>query len=298
MNLKDKVAFITGGASGAGLGQAILLGKKGCKIAIADNNDENICLAQNRLEQLDIEYIVIKLDVTDRDNFKLAAIECEKKLGPVTLLFNTAGACIFGQISKSSYDDFDWIMDVNLGGVINSLVTFLPRMVQDSQTKYIINTASAGALLGSPLAGIYCAAKSAVLGLTESLHLEMSLFNPHIHVHCILPAAINSNIANSIQYRPDKYTHCATSMNKAMIDSLTTLYQKGKSPDSLAMESLDAIEKNHFYICPYPELRDSLENRFTEILKNIPALNPDDKDAQQRLDAFAQYRQEMMDIMN
>ena len=125
-----KVAFITGGASGAGFGQATVFAEAGCKVAIADVRPAAIEEAIAKLRSQGGEVHGIVLDVTDRDAYACAADEVEKVFGkPPELLFNTAGVNAFGPVEKSTYDDFDWLMGVNLGGVVNGMVTFVPRMI-------------------------------------------------------------------------------------------------------------------------------------------------------------------------
>ena len=105
-----RTAFITGGASGAGFGQAQLFGREGCKIAIADIRGDAVEKALAELQGEGIEAHGIVLDITDRNAFVKAADEAEAKLGPVSMLFGTAGVSIFGPLEKATYDDYDWIM--------------------------------------------------------------------------------------------------------------------------------------------------------------------------------------------
>ena len=112
-----RTAFITGGASGAGLGQAKVFGRAGCKVCIADIRGDAVEQALAELRGEDIECHGIGLDITDRDAFVRAADETEQALGPVTLLFGTAGVSIFGPLEQATYADYDWIFDVNFGGV-------------------------------------------------------------------------------------------------------------------------------------------------------------------------------------
>ena len=123
-----KVALITGGASGAGFGQVTVFAEAGCKIAIADIRPPAIAEATAKLREQGAHVHGIALDVTDRAAYGRAADEVEKVFGkPPELLFNTAGVNAFGPVEKLTYDDFDWLLGVNLGGVVNGMVTFVPR---------------------------------------------------------------------------------------------------------------------------------------------------------------------------
>ena len=159
---KDKIAFITGGGSGVGLGQAIVFGRAGCKVVIADIREDHLESGLKTLEQEGISSHGIKLDITDREAYVVAADETESVFGSVDLLFNTAGVSIFGPLWKSTYDDDDWQMNVNFGGVVNGIQTFVPRMVENKRGGHIVNTASLGAFSAAGPAGIYSASKFAV----------------------------------------------------------------------------------------------------------------------------------------
>ena len=200
-----RTAFITGGASGAGFGQAKVFGRAGCKICIADIRGDAVAEAIAELRDEGIECHGIELDVTDREAFVDAADEAEEALGPVTLLFGTAGVSIFGPLENATYDDYDWIFGVNLGGNINLMQTFVPRMIGHAQALgqqsgsatnsagHIVNTASLGAFFANSGSGIYSASKFAVHGL--SMAMRDALKDKGIGVSVLCPANIRSNIA-------------------------------------------------------------------------------------------------------
>ena len=144
-----KVAFITGGASGAGLGQAKVFSEAGCKIAIADIRQDHLDEAKAYFKEKKVDVHTIKLDITDRKAYAAAADEVEKVFGgPPQLLFNTAGVNTFGPAEASTYEDFDWVMGVCLGGVINGMITFVPRMIKSGRPGYIATTSSLGGFMG------------------------------------------------------------------------------------------------------------------------------------------------------
>src|SRR5579862_1342373 len=137
-DFRDQIAFITGGASGAGFGQAEVFGKAGARIAIADVRAEAVRDALARLDEMGIAAHGIVLDITDREAYARAADEVEAVFGaPPTLLFNTAGVNSFGPLENTTYGDFDWLIGVNLGGVINGMVTFVPRIIKAGKPAHI-----------------------------------------------------------------------------------------------------------------------------------------------------------------
>jgi NAD(P)-dependent dehydrogenase (short-subunit alcohol dehydrogenase family) len=151
-DFNGQVAFITGGASGAGLGQALVFGRAGAKIVIADLRADAIEAALTQLRAEGITAHGIVLDITDRAAYACAADEVEQVFGAApTMLFNTAGVNSFGPVEKTTYADFDWLIGVNLGGVINGMVTFVPRMIESGRPGHIVTTSSLGGLSGSAL---------------------------------------------------------------------------------------------------------------------------------------------------
>ena len=199
-DLKGKTAFITGGGSGVGLGQAKAFSAVGMKVVIADIRQDHLEDGLAQLRARGAEVHGIKLDITDRNAYAQAADEAESVFGPVQLLCNTAGVSQFGPMQQATYDDWDWQMSVNVGGVINGIQTFVPRMLKLGQPCHIVNTASMSAF--TPLAGtgIYCTTKFAVRGLSESLRLDLE---PHgIGVSVLCPGAVNTNIHEAVLTRP------------------------------------------------------------------------------------------------
>jgi NAD(P)-dependent dehydrogenase (short-subunit alcohol dehydrogenase family) len=289
-DFKGRVAFITGGGSGVGLGQARVFGRAGCKVVIADIREDHLEEGLAAMREQGTEAHAIKLDIADREAYARAADEVEKVFGPVTLLFNTAGVSIFGPLEKSTYDDYDWQMGVNFGGVVNGVVTFVPRMIAHGQGGYIVNTASLGGLRASAPAGIYCASKFAVVGLSEALKESLGKYN--IGVSCLCPANVNSNIAESVKTRPAHLSHSGYKFDENVMQSLKTIYSAGKDPVELAGEVKAAMEMEQFYIIPYPEARGMLQNHFNEILACLPPEDADPEGVAKRQAAMERYRHE------
>lgn len=287
-DFNDQIAFITGGASGAGLGQAQVFGRAGAKVVIADIRAEAVeqALAHLRAEGITAHGLV--LDIMDRAAYARAADEVEAVFGaPPTLLFNTAGVNSFGPVENTSYDDFDWIIGVNLGGVINGMVTFVPRMIKSGKPGHIVTTSSLGGLMGSALAAPYSAAKAAVINLMESY--RQGLEKHAIGVSVLCPANIKSNIAEASRLRPAQFGQSGYVENEDSIASLHSIHQHGMDPVELAEHVKRAIEAGQLYVIPYPEAKDGLRAHFDQIVDSVLPLEADPEGARLRTEALQNW---------
>jgi NAD(P)-dependent dehydrogenase (short-subunit alcohol dehydrogenase family) len=284
---KGRTAFITGGASGAGFGQAQVFGREGCKIAIADIRGDAVENAVARLKSEGIEAYGVELDITDRAAFARAADEVEAALGPVTMLFGTAGVSIFGPLEQATYDDYDWIFDVNLGGVVNLMQTFVPRMIAHGLGGHIVNTASLGCFFANSGSGIYSASKFAVHGITMAM--RDALKDKGIGVSVLAPANIKSNIADSVKTRPARFGQSGYAVDEREIAALHEIYSQGMEPEELAGHVKQAILENLFYIIPYPEARGLLEATFKQALDALPPADSDQAGQEKRNQAMMKY---------
>jgi NAD(P)-dependent dehydrogenase (short-subunit alcohol dehydrogenase family) len=264
--LAGRTAFVTGGANGIGLGLARALLDEGCKVAIADVRAESIDEALQTLDSADA--IGVQLDVRSREAFAAAADEAEAALGPVSLLFNNAGVNLFQTIEESSYDDWDWVLGVNLHGVINGVVTFVPRMLERGRGGHVVNTASMAAFLAGPVPGIYNCSKFAVRGLSESLCY--SLASRGIGVSVLCPGLVKSYIYASDDVRPDSLKEHAREPDPAFAERLAGIHQAGMDPAEVAAHVIAAIRANRFYVFTHPEHKDELREVFDEILTDYP----------------------------
>lgn len=284
---KGRTAFITGGASGAGFGQAKVFGREGCNVVIADIRGPEVQLTVDSLKEEGIKAHGIQLDITDRAAFAEAAAEAEAVLGPVTMLFGTAGVSIFGPLEKSSYDDYDWIMGVNFGGIVNLMQTFVPRMIEHNMGGHIVNTASLGCFFTGSVSGIYSASKFAVHGITMAMRDALKDYG--IGVSVLAPANIKSNIADSYKVRPEKYAKSGYALDEQEVAALHEIYSQGLEPEELAGHVKQAILENRFYIIPYPEARAGLEAIFQQALDALPPPDSDQAGQEKRMKAMKRY---------
>jgi len=196
-----KVAFITGGGSGAGFGQAQIFSEAGCKVVIADVRQDHLDQAMAHFRSKNAEVHPILLDVTDRQAYIAAADEVERVYGtPPQILIQTAGVNAFGPAEASTYEDYDWIVGVNLGGIINGMVTFVPRMIKAGLGGHIVAVASLGGLGPCITTAPYSCSKAAVINLMETYYESLKPYG--IGVTCFCPGNMNTNIHEAALTRP------------------------------------------------------------------------------------------------
>lgn len=282
-NIEGKVAFITGGANGAGFGMAQVFSKNGMKVVIADIRQDSLDRAMANFRNNPGVH-AIRLDVTDREAFARAADEAERVFGNVHVVCNNAGINLFVPIEECTYNDWDWVMGVNFGGVVNGIQTFVPRIRKHGEGGHIVNTASMAAFLPSAAAGIYTAAKFGVRGLSEALRFSLYQFNIGVSVFC--PGLINSAIYESEKTRPARLASPEnTAKSQKTMDVLPEIHKMGMEPEEVGEKVLAGIRRNDLYIFSHPEFKEELREIFDEALKAIP----EGEAPQQRL-AFEQNR--------
>jgi NAD(P)-dependent dehydrogenase (short-subunit alcohol dehydrogenase family) len=290
-----KVAFITGGASGLGLGLARVFSEAGCQVVIADIRRDHLDEAVKSFGGKQAAVHAIRLDITDRKAYAAAADEVENVFGSAPqLLFNNAGVNTFGPTEKSTYEDWDWLMGVLLGGVINGMQTFVPRMIATRRPGYIVNTSSLGGFAGSDGAAIYSAAKAAVNNLTESYALALKKYGIGVSVCC--PANIKTNIAEATYTRPAHLQNTGYVVDTKTIDSLRSIHAHGMEPVELATHIRKGIEAEQLYIIPYPESKPMLEQHFKMILDAVPPVESDPQGVKQRTEAFQNWARERGEV--
>lgn len=268
-NLAGKVAFITGGVSGIGLGIAKAFAGAGMKIVLGYRR-------QDHLEQA-LEWFArhpgypvhsVRLDVTDREDWARAADAAEAAFGKIHVLVNNAGVSLIGPMEQATYDDWDWIMAVNFGGVVNGLVTCLPRIMRHGEGGHIVNVSSMAAFLAPGDVGLYAASKFAVRGLTEAL--RPSLARHEIGVSLLAPGLTQSNIHHSAAGRPAEFANTAYTADPEFEQQFSAMMAIGMDPDEVGVKTLAGVRQNKGLIFSHPEFREELREMFDEILAAFP----------------------------
>jgi NAD(P)-dependent dehydrogenase (short-subunit alcohol dehydrogenase family) len=270
-HIEGAVAFITGGASGMGLGMAQEFSRAGMRVVIADIRQDAIDAALRQFPAGNAGVIGVQLDVADRAAYVRAADATEKAFGNIHVLVNNAGIGIVGSLLTATYADWDWGLSVNLGGVINGIQTILPRIRRHGEGGHIVTTASMSGIFAAGLAGIYTTAKYAVVGLMESLRPELE---PHsIGVSAFCPGLVNTNIGDVENLRPAAYSDSTYSNAAAERAAFMRekIFPHGMSPIEIGQRVLEGIRRNDLWILTHSEYREGAQQRFDAILASFPS---------------------------
>lgn len=263
-DFEGKVAFITGGGSGVGLGMAKVFTAAGMKVVIADVRQDHLEAALNELAGREAH--AIRLDVTDRAAMEQAAAETERVFGKVHVVCNNAGINLFNDIGAATYSDWDWVLGVNLGGVINGIQAFVPRLKAHGEGGHIVNTASMASFLAGPGAGIYTCSKFAVRGLSEALRYSLARHGIGVSVLC--PGLVKSAIYQSERIRPEHLQGTAT--DPGFLARLAEVHEFGMAPEEVGSKVLRGIQRNDLYIFSHSEFKDELRELFDSVLEALP----------------------------
>ena len=273
MEVEGKTAFVTGGASGIGLGMATAFVGAGMNVVIADLRRDHIESVREELPGVH----AIELDVTDREGFARAADEAERVFGHVHVVCNNAGMGILGPVTVARYDDWDWGLGVLLGGVVNGIQTFLPRLLAHGEGGHIVNTSSMAGVLPIPGAAIYITAKAAVIGLSEALRSELA--GEGIGVSAFCPGPVQTNIREGGRMRPERYG------DSGYVELERELEERPNDPrwmDPLECGErvLAGIRNDDLYIFTHREFREGADERFRAMLASFPDEPRDEKRAE------------------
>jgi NAD(P)-dependent dehydrogenase (short-subunit alcohol dehydrogenase family) len=269
--IQGKTAFITGGASGIGLGIAGAFVDAGMKVVLADLRQDHIDAAlaafETRGQRASVHAIL--LDVTDRAAMAAAAAETERVFGKLHVLVNNAGVGIQGPFKGITYEDWDFGLAVNLGGVINGLQTFLPGIRAHGEGGHIVNTASLAALVPMPAQYvIYQAAKAAVVTLSEGIRGELA--EEGIGVSVLCPGPVRTNIHELSKNRPTKFGVGDAFRANESAGGTQVPFPSMLEPSQVGALVLDAVRNDELYIITHGEWRPAAAARHAAIIAAMP----------------------------
>jgi NAD(P)-dependent dehydrogenase (short-subunit alcohol dehydrogenase family) len=244
-----RVAVVTGGASGIGFSLASAFAAEGMKVVLGDIEAPALDDAVAKLEASGAQALGLVTDVSDGAQVQALADAAVERFGAIHVACNNAGVGAGGLSWEAPLSTWEWVLGVNLWGVIHGLRAFVPVLMQQSQG-YMVNTASVAGLVAGPFMAPYNASKHAVVALSETLHHEMAMMAPHVKVSVLCPGWVRTRIADSARNRPDESAEDAP--GESVISGLLhTLIDKGMSSDEVAAKVLAAIRAEQFWILPH-----------------------------------------------
>ena len=284
---ENKVAFVTGAASGIGLGLARTFARAGMRVAMADQRAENVAAAAAAITKEGGRALAIPLDVTDRAAWVSAADRVERELGNVDLLCSNAGVNFVGAAHEATYEDWDFALSVNVGGAINAIHTLVPRLVAHETARrsrfkegsgdntldgaHVVITSSVSGLFTGGGAGVYTTSKFALVGLAECLRGDL---RPHgIGVSVLCPGPVKSELFEStVAVRPPRLaaTGSVPIVPPGVSREETPIFVTAPGGDDVGRQVLEGIRRNDLYILTHEEFRPVLEARAAALLRSLP----------------------------
>jgi len=256
-----KVAFVTGASAGIGYALAEALGKAGMRVMIAGINEQNLDAALARLRAAGITAERVQCDVASRASVQNAALATIAKFGKVHVVCNNAGVGMGGEICTIPEADWEWVIRVNLMGVVHGTEIFAPLLAQHGEGGHIVNTSSIAGMLAGPGMEPYAATKFAVVAMSEGWRLQLAPRGVGVSVLC--PAFVRTSIGGGHRNRPGGPRSTVGERESIMI----RLVEGGMDPNMLAARVIEAIRDDELYIFTHPEFKPMVAGRFTAILE-------------------------------
>jgi NAD(P)-dependent dehydrogenase (short-subunit alcohol dehydrogenase family) len=267
--LAGRTAFVTGGASGIGLALGRVLAEAGMNVMLADIETNALTAAVSSLHALGPRVRGVTCDVTDPDSLDCAARATYDAFGNVHVVCNNAGVAAGGGIDTISLDNWRWVLDVNLMGVLHGVRTFLPHIRGHGEGGHVVNTASMAGFSAGLGFSPYVASKFAVVGMSEGLSMQLKPHNIGVTVVC--PGFVRTRIGESGRNRQPRYGQAPVldpfSPAAAVVAEIANRIETGLDPAVVAARVLSAIRENELYVFTHPEMWCELEERFSAILK-------------------------------
>ena len=270
---RDRVAVVTGAASGIGRALAETFAGAGMKVVLSDVEEAALAAAADTLKLAGAEVLAVQADVSKPEQVEELARISVDTFGGVHVLCNNAGVAV-GRVAtwESTLDDWRWILGVNLMGVIHGIRSFIPLMLEQDTEGHIVNTASVAGLVTAGGNGLYSVTKHAVVSLSESTYNELAARGAKLKVSVVCPGWVNTGLIDSDRNRPPGLGDVATpELPPEQVEALQEMMRKvlegGLEPKQVAELVLDSIREERFYVLPHPDWNYMIEHRLTNILE-------------------------------
>lgn len=274
LELTGRTAVVTGAASGIGRALAERFAAERMRVMLADVEEAALEAATNTLRDGGAEVAAVVTDVSDGGQVDALAAAADAAFGPVHVLCNNAGVGAGGLLSELSTADWQWVLGVNLWGVIHGIRAFLPAMVTHGEPAHVVNTASLAGHVAAPFMGPYSASKFAVVAISETLHHEMAMTGANVKVSVLCPGWVDTNIATSERNRPAALGGGGDAGDDPRAQMLRQVVASGLAPATAAEQATAAIRDERFWIFTHPEMQAAVEARWDSIRTGSnPVLN-------------------------
>ena len=269
-NFDDKVAVITGAASGIGAALAAGFSAEGAKVVAADIDLAGATATVNAIGD---NAVAVEVDVANRASVEALAEAAWDAFGQVDLLFNNAGVFQAGLMWERTQADWDWVLGVNVYGIINAVAVFVPRMMAQDTEGHIVNTASAAAFVAGGFSSPYVVSKCAAFSLTECLALDLAAVESKVKASVLTPSAIDTAIATTARVRGERYGTDESEDNAFVVESLSKMTATGISPAEVVGPVLAGIRAGEFLIPTKPSYANQIQVRYDALLeRRIPPM--------------------------
>jgi len=263
-----KVAVVTGAASGIGRALAGAFAAEGMRVVLADVEPGALDDAAHAVAKTAPAAIAVRTDVSKAADVEALADAAERAFGGVQVVCNNAGVALSGLSWQHTLADWEWVLGVNLWGVIHGVRTFVPRLLAAKAEAHVVNTGSIAGLLSGPGMAVYGASKHGVVTISESLHYEMQMLRAPIGVSVLCPAAVATRIMDAARNRPAELGDTAPAPldDAAKRDAAKASLAAGMAPDRVAACVVDAIRANRFWVLSHPEWKEYVRIRLEDVL--------------------------------
>jgi NAD(P)-dependent dehydrogenase (short-subunit alcohol dehydrogenase family) len=261
-SFKGQVAVVTGGASGIGRALVLALAREGARLVVADMDEAAMDAVTRQARDTGVEAVAVRTDVSDLAQVQALADRAWSAFGGVHVLCNNAGVVTWGGLERATHRDWQWVLGVNLWGVIHGIEAFVPRMIAAGQPGHIVNTASMAGLIASQGLGVYNTSKYAVVGLSETLAKDLKPYGIGVSVLC--PMGVETRIRESDRNRPP-----ALRNDRDPGAAAVELIGRFLAPEAVAGMVLDAIRHGELYVITHDEGLEPLRRRFERMQRSI-----------------------------
>ncbi|MGY1810817.1 SDR family NAD(P)-dependent oxidoreductase [Blastococcus sp. SYSU D00669] len=270
-DLAGRVAVVTGAAGGLGLAMARRFAAEGMRVVLSDVDRDGVRAAAAALAGDGADVLAVRTDVAREDDVQRLADEAFDAFGAVHVLCNNAGVVKSARAWLLTREDWEWVLGVDLWGVVHGIRAFLPRMLESGQSGHVVNTASMTALLPMPRLAAYGAAKAAVAALSESLRHDLAAEGADVGVSVFCPGFVATGITESARNRPPELAATAPSAGRRTAHGVTPLF----TADEAAGQVLDAVRDGRFWVLTHQAYREVIRERAAGIGTDaVPVVPP------------------------